>query len=311
MVKVNSVLNNKPDVSVVMAVYNGERNLKQAIDSVLMQELSNIELIIVDDGSTDNSLSIIQAAQKQDQRVQLISREHRGLVPSLNQAIANCNAEFIARMGADDISMPERLNLQFEFLLKNPAVVCVGSYSLIIDQSGRALTEMSAPEDDHTIQRLLLNGHFPIEHPASLVRKSAIAVTGGYHADFYPSEELDFWLRLGEVGALAYIPKMLYKSRIMSEPMNSFSKGQQIESAQKACQSAWQRRRTAGNGNKDYSYQPEETLESRYTFFVKIGWWAFNFQNKDAAMVYALKAIRLSPFNKSGWRLLFLNFIKN
>ena len=128
---------NSPQVSVIMPVYNAERFLRLAIDSILGQTFSNFEFIIINDGSTDGSLKIIKSYK--DSRIHLISRPNKGLAPSLNEGLTRAKGQYIARMDADDISLPKRLAQQVDFLDQNPTVGLVGSNYIIIDDSGKKL----------------------------------------------------------------------------------------------------------------------------------------------------------------------------
>jgi len=116
-----------PQITVLMSVYNGEKFVKSAIESVLNQTFKDFEFLIINDGSSDTSLEIIEKYKAQDQRIILINRENKGLITSLNEGISLSSGAYIARMDADDISIPERLSEQFNYLQKNPDVDLVGS----------------------------------------------------------------------------------------------------------------------------------------------------------------------------------------
>jgi glycosyltransferase involved in cell wall biosynthesis len=124
----------EPLISVVMPVYNAAQYLREAIDSILNQTFRDFEFIIINDGSTDRSLEIIQSYN--DDRIRLINQKNTGLAKALNNGIAIAKSDFIARMDADDISIPERLTSQFSFLESNVDVVAVGSNAEVIDKEG-------------------------------------------------------------------------------------------------------------------------------------------------------------------------------
>jgi len=122
---------NMSKVSVIMSVYNGEKFLSQAIESILSQTFIDFEFIIINDGSHDGSLDIIRSYH--DQRMKLISRENRGLISSLNEAISLANGQYLARMDADDVSLPERLARQVSFLDNHSEIAVCGTWAEVIN----------------------------------------------------------------------------------------------------------------------------------------------------------------------------------
>ncbi len=124
------------NVSVIMPVYNGERYLEAAVESILNQTFSDFEFIITDDGSTDTSLALLRRYANRDPRIRLISRPNTGYVKALIEAVPLAKGKYIARMDADDISLPERFERQVRFLEQNPDYAVVGSKVLLIDSDG-------------------------------------------------------------------------------------------------------------------------------------------------------------------------------
>src|SRR5712691_3655370 len=161
-------------VSVLMPVFNGEKYLSAAVESILAQTYPDFELVILDDGSTDGSLRMLQQFQRRNPRIRIISRENRGYVKTANQLIGIAQGEYVALMAQDDIALPERLALQVAFLRKNPAVVCVGGSFELIDGEGRYLTLLRQPETDRDIQRLNLVGHTSIHSACVMVRREPL-----------------------------------------------------------------------------------------------------------------------------------------
>ena len=124
-------------VSVVMPVYNTERYVAHAVQSVLSQTFEDFEFIILDDGSVDRSMHIIQEVAENDDRIRFFPLEHQGYVSLLRRGLKHCRGEFIARMDSDDISTPDRFEKQVDFLRVNPDVVAVGSRVILIDPDER------------------------------------------------------------------------------------------------------------------------------------------------------------------------------
>jgi len=202
-----------PAVSVVMAVYNGERFLRAAVESVLVQTLTDFELIVVDDGSTDSTPEILTSYAAVDPRVAVLRQSNQGEAVSLNRAIARARAPLIARLDADDVALPRRLECQFAYLANNPAVATVGGAVTYIDENDRAFSEVIYPLYDREI-RAALEVTTPFVHSAVMFRKSTFLRAGGYRASFVPAEDVDLWLRMGEHGEFANLEETVVRYRM-------------------------------------------------------------------------------------------------
>ena len=295
-----------PVVSVLIPVHDGGAFFRAAVESVLAQTFRDFECLILDDGSTDGSGKIADELARRDPRVRVIRRENRGLVATLNELADAARGEFLARMDADDVCLPQRLARQLEFLLWHPAAVCVGCAYWMIDESDRRIAQIRVPADDAAIQRSALRGHAPISHPSAMIRASALRRAGGYRAAFYPAEDLDLWLRLGELGTLANLAEPLLCYRVRSDSISGrAAQGRQRDAARRACADAWARRGIAdGRFEATAEWRPDETPVSRMRFALQYGWMAYAAGFRRTAMVYGFKAIRALPARQEGWRLL-------
>jgi glycosyltransferase involved in cell wall biosynthesis len=166
------------DISVVLPVYNGELYLKKAIDSILNQTFFNFELIIINDGSTDNSLTIINSYN--DPRIVVINQTQKGLSLTLKDTIHKCKGEFIARMDQDDISIFNRLEVQYKYLKLNFNVSVVSNSVAFIDEDDNYLGRSFAPTNAKVISFLLFNEGCVINHPSVMFRKLDYYKTEGY-----------------------------------------------------------------------------------------------------------------------------------
>ncbi len=300
-----------PAISVLMAVYNSERYLVQAVESILNQTWRDFELIIIDDGSTDRSLAILQSYVAQDQRIHLISRENRGIPYTRNQLLSQASAELIATMDSDDVALPERLARQVAFLQQHPEVVCLGSAYELIDAKGRLLTQLPVPLDNEAIQRQILAGHAAIFQPCAMMRRSVVQQVGGYDETMTQAEDLDLWLRLGEVGELANLPDVLVQYRLHANSVSEQDCALQRQKALEACQHAWQRRGIQAKFEATEPWRPGKDRKSRHRFMLQYGWWAFNSKQRQTAIIYSFKAIWALPWQPQGWKLLSCALLKS
>jgi glycosyltransferase involved in cell wall biosynthesis len=303
-------MNDGPAISVIMSVYNAGRYLREAVESVLAQTFTDFEFLIVDDGSTDGSPRLLQEYERRDPRIRLTVRGNKGLTRTLNEALAVARGEFIARMDCDDVALPERFEAQREFLLSHPDVVCAGSYWQLVDAAGRLLTTIRPPTEDAEMQRLLLRGHSPICHPAAMFRRDAAARVGGYDETFTTAQDVDLWLRLGEVGKLSNVPRVLLKFRLHQSSVSETKRVQQRSMSRLACERAWARRGIEGRFEAEEPWRPGRDRHSQHRYAMLYGWWAFNSGERRTALLYALKAIARVPWGSGGWTLLLCSIAK-
>jgi glycosyltransferase involved in cell wall biosynthesis len=201
-----------PKVSVIMSVYNGEKYLRQAIESILNQTFSDFEFIIVDDGSTDKTFEILEGYMKNDSRIKVIRNERNiGLTKSLNKAIKISQGDYIARMDADDVSLPERLEKQIELLKSNQNLGCVGCNALIIDDEGKPIKKVTLPKTNlnQYVQKRNCFIHGTLTFP-----KYVIEEVQGYDEKMKLAQDYDLILRISKRYKLGLVDDFLYKLRI-------------------------------------------------------------------------------------------------
>lgn len=215
--------NNTPLVSVVMSVFNAEKYLREAVESILNQTYKNFEFIIIEDCSTDNSLSIIDDFSKKDNRIKLIKKNEnkkmKGFIENLNIGLKEAKGKYIARMDADDISFPERFEKQVNFLENNPDVFIVGSAINFIDENRIFSRKLEALEHDNEIKNRMPTA-ISMYHPVIMFRNNGIT---HYREKIYYCEDYDLYLRLMTEGKKFYnftFPLLNY--RILK---NSISRG--------------------------------------------------------------------------------------
>ena len=188
-------------VSVIMPVYNSENYLREAIDSILNQTFRDFELVIVDDCSTDSSAAIIEEYKKIDSRV-VTHRQHKnsGIAAARNKGLQLSSGEYIAFMDSDDISLPDRLEKQNNFIKSHPEVGVLGGGAEIVDGNGNYISTLYFPETNLMISWSLCF-YDPIINPSVMMKRSIVLGAGGYHdsresdTEYYP-EDYDLWTRL-------------------------------------------------------------------------------------------------------------------
>jgi glycosyltransferase involved in cell wall biosynthesis len=194
-----------------MSVHNGERFLRAAIESILQQTLDRIELIVIDDGSSDGSPGILAGVE--DPRVRTIRREHAGLAAALNTGIREARADLVARMDCDDESEPRRLERQLEYLRDHPAVGLLGTAGTLVDEADVEVGEWRPPGDDASIRRTMIRRN-QFMHPSVMLRKSVFEAVGGYREDMPRAQDYDLWLRMLAHTRGANLPEPLLRRRL-------------------------------------------------------------------------------------------------
>lgn len=197
-------------LTVGMCVFNAMPYLPLAVESILNQTYSNFKFIIVDDGSTDAGAAYLDNLR--DPRVSIYRQANKGAGAAANKTFELCDTELYARMDADDISLPDRLKLEIEYLATHKEVVLVGTQTDFL-VSERILDGPKIPLDHPSIEKMYFDGRFGICNPTKMMRMAAVRSIGGYRMDGL-GEDVDFILRMGEVGRLANLDKVLHQYRL-------------------------------------------------------------------------------------------------
>jgi hypothetical protein len=285
-----------------MPVYNAESYVAEAIESVLAQTFRDFEFLIFDDGSTDRSLSIINNYAGQDGRVKVFAKPHYGYVPLLNEGARMARGHFIARMDADDISLPERFDRQVQFLLREPECVALGCDFLMIDPDGEPICRVECSASHEAIETDLLQGGLNVIcHPASLIRKSVLLAIGGYSENYETIEDFDLWLRLAERGRLANLPELLFYYRQHHHSVNVWQYERQKDLADTIISEARCRR-----GLKPLEHTIWKNVEPkpvwRHQHWARI---AASSGYRKSALKHAIIAIGKRPLSLMSWFSLF------
>jgi hypothetical protein len=218
-----------PEVSVVMGVYNGARELRDSIASVLGQEGVDVEFIVVDDGSTDSSGSILDELAAGDRRIRVIHQANAGLTRALIAGCAAARGKYIARQDSGDLSLPGRLGTEAEMLDRHPAASLASCGTRIVGPKGEHLYDLQIPQDEATSSLLELNpeslrGPY---HGSAMFRRDLYERVGGYRSQFYFAQDLDLWTRLAEHGEHRVTSSILYEAGLTFGSISSLNRGRQ------------------------------------------------------------------------------------
>ena len=205
--------------------FNATEFIEESIESILSQSFGNFEFILIDDGSTDNTLEIIQKYAAKDKRIRVVAKENSGLPKSLNLGLSLAQGNWIARFDADDIAFPYRLERQYRFVKQHQHVILLGSGCIETDRAGRKIKRHSYPLDHQALIKRLerLGAFFP--HSSAFFCRQPVLDLGGYNTRFLRSQDRDLWLRLGRVGMIGCLREPLIRLRKHEESVTNVDSG--------------------------------------------------------------------------------------
>jgi glycosyltransferase involved in cell wall biosynthesis len=204
-----------------MPVFNAERYLAAAIESVLAQTVRDFEFVIVDDGSRDRSPEILRHYAAKDARLRVLTQPNRGVAGSLNASLAQCTGDLVFRMDADDAALPTRFAAQIAEMERRPECVALGTAVLFTDAEARPLKIYRPRLEPREIEADLLDGNGgALVHPTVVFRRAAVVACGGYREQYDFIEDLDLFLRLLAHGELRNLPEPLYHYRQHPQSVN-------------------------------------------------------------------------------------------
>ncbi len=218
-----------PLVSVVMPVYNGEKYLREAVESILNQTYTNFEFLVINDGSTDTTFGIVSSYK--DQRIRIINNETNiKLIASLNKGLDLAKGDYIIRMDADDVSLSNRIERQVEFMQAHPNIGVCGSFYQTIDKEEKVIKYPI----DHNELAVSLLFYNPICHPTVIIRNSVILKNGlRFKEEYIHAEEYKFWADCMNYSELANIPEVLLNYREHASQISNIYSSLQINTSQK------------------------------------------------------------------------------
>ena len=286
-----------PTVSVMMPVYNASAFVRDAIEGLRAQTWTDFELLVLDDGSTDDSGAIVDHVARADTRIRVIHRENRGIAKTRNELLHLARGEFVAVNDADDISLPTRLERQVQYLRAHPNCVAVGSRMRFIDPRGKEVCEYFTQTSHAEIEKVHLAGlGSAMGHSSVMMRREAALRVGGYREEFPVAEDLDLWLRLAEIGELANLPDVLVTYQLHEASISHQRDGRRDNPSARAVREACQRR----------GLPVPAALESDAPAVPPHLNWAtlaLADSNYPAARRWAWRALRESPASWQHWKI--------
>ena len=303
-----------PDISVVMAVYNGAPYLRETIESVLSQESVSFELVIVNDGSTDGTQKLLDNVADSEQRVRVIHQANQGLTRALITGCGAATGKYIARQDVGDVSCANRLALQRAAFNINPDIAFVSCWTTYAGPDWEPLftltSSRSNTEDAIDIRPAGLDDHFvdgPTHHGSVMFRTDSYRRVGGYRPEFYFAQDFDLWLRLSERGLFRMVNSALYQARITPESISSSNKRNQ-EALARLAWSAFRARERGDSDteilNRARTITPQRgKSDSRYTrskgnYFIGE---TLRRNRDERAFAYLSKAAKEFPLNVRPW----------
>lgn len=302
-----------PRVSVIMSVYNEEKYLRPALESILNQTFADFEFIVIDDGSTDSTRAILESYG--DSRIRVFSQINQGLTRSLNRALSLVRAEYIARMDGNDISQRERFERQVDFLDRNPDVGIVGSFSYRIDEKGRQVNLYTYPTESDSIKETLWSS-CPMCHSSVMFRRACIERVGPYREKVGPTEDLDFFFRVSEKFSVANLPEPLHSFRVTPEGITIRRRFDQMRYDRLVRKMAEERRRTGRDRLEEMSGEeisqlleqflprtPENEEKVISASCIHLAEVAYVTGDYGRSAQWLSKYIKTNPLSRRGWIL--------
>jgi len=312
------MINPQPLVSVIMPAYNAERYIKESIDSILIQTYRNFELLIADDCSLDNTLSIINAYT--DKRVIVIKNDvNIGYLRTVNKLLNFVNGDYIAFQDADDVSHPRRIELQVKKLVAEPTWGLCGTNFEVIDSKSNIIRFQNVEDDPSKLSKLILKDN-PFQKPSIIFRKEVYDTVGMYREEFLQlkniSEDYDWLLRVSEKYKMSNLndTEPLYKYRVLPTSMSKNIKSIEQLLGHKVAQYLASQRRTIGKDDlqnndlgsvrKAIESFKKPYIEKPYLYYHEFASAAIYNKLYRKAIFLSLKAVFFNPLNFENYRLL-------
>jgi glycosyltransferase involved in cell wall biosynthesis len=299
-------------ISVLMSVYNDEDFLSASIESILAQTFPAFEFIIINDGSSDRSPGIIHDYAVRDKRIKVIDQDNIGLTQSLNKGLSIAEGTYVARQDGGDISLPERLSLQNEFLDNHPDVSLLGTSISLIDENNRVIRTKIQPTEIQDIKKILPRKNC-FSHGSLMFRRSEVKNLGGYRNNLLLAQDYDLILRISEKYDLCNLKDILYQQR-MNRKAISVEKATRQRAMRNYIRSLAQQRSKDGvddleKGNFEYIDKLSQIKRSSKKaadaeYHARLAHEYFAGDKPKEAIEHYIKSLKFAPLRIKNWLLL-------
>lgn len=297
----------------MMSIYNGASHVRETVESILHQEGVTLELIAINDGSTDESGNILEGYAARDARVRVIHQENQGLTRALIRGCAEARADYIARQDVGDSSHPRRLRLQKEALDADPELAfvscwtdfCGPEWEFLYRVKGTGRASLSTNIISESEKHGVIDG--PTCHPSVMFRTDGYGRAGGYRAEFRCGQDWDLWYRLAEIGKFQTLEQPLYKARLVPNSISSYNKLEQTTAGELALEAMLLRGRggseasvleRAGKMLRDPRPHRPSKAQAAWLYFIGE---CLRRNDDRRARDYFLKSVRVHPFIVRSW----------
>lgn len=275
---------------------------------MLAQSFRDFECIVVDDGSSDRTPAIIDELADRDPRVRRLTIPHGGIVKGLNAGIEAARGQYIARTDADDICLPERFDRQVRYLDEHPDCVLVGSKVTLVDPYNSTLWDVDVKAGHEEIEVELLRGNgWAVIHPSTMLRREAMLAVGGYRAEYEWVEDLDLFLRMGQIGRMTNLQEPLLRYRQHFASVNRTRLELQIERTHRAVIEAYGARGKSPPADFKVKVGTSISREEQIR-----GWCqhAAHLKNWSVAWRHGISLVRAAPARIESWKLMVKTLLK-
>jgi glycosyltransferase involved in cell wall biosynthesis len=311
--------NNPPLVSVIMPMRNAETYVEQAVYSILSQSWKNLELIIIDDRSTDQSRKIVENISYNDSRVKLINGNAEGIAAAKNNGLQYATGQFVSFCDADDLFAECCIEHKINWLLQRPEFGAVCAQFAMMDCSGENIVNLDSKEDPCDITEELLSGQTRTHLCTFIIKRHVIEVIGGFREFFISAEDIDFQLRLAEVSKVFYVPELVYFYRLHDSSIVHTQSSSKREFFENTARVFRQQREQKGMDDLQLGHKlkvpvecgvPVDAKTQLQGALIGTAWRLHQNGQKLKAIKAGLNACRIKPNNFTIWKSFTMLFIK-
>jgi len=307
-----------PDVSILMPMKNAEAYISETIQSLLNQSLPSFEIIVVNDGSDDDSELLVESFS--DKRIKLIQGECKGISAALNLALSHAQGSYVCRCDADDLYPSDRLQVQIEWLETHPDCIAVAGKFSSMDEKSNVISAFNTGDDECDITPELLSGKTRTHLGAFLMRLSIVNQLQGFREYFVTAEDIDMQLRLAECGMVGYIPQNMYFYRLHNASITHVQSSSKRVFYEKIAREFLLQRLELGEDLLDKGMppgppviddKPSDSIEQIVGYMVGEAWRLHAKKQKKPALLMAFRACKKMPMDWQVWKTFFMIMVKN